>query len=98
MEPHYINIAAGTVVSMCLTANARKESIAQKEENQFAKIKTQITKPLEMLSHVEMDVSQDGYEKNLCLNEGKDLRQYVFHDCYCSVIAWLFLLMLLLQL
>jgi hypothetical protein len=32
----------------------------------------------------------------LCLNEGKDLRQYLFHDCYCSVIAWSFLLMLLL--
>jgi hypothetical protein len=35
-------------------------------------------------------------QRKLWLNEGKDLRQYLFHDCYCSVITWLFLLMLLL--
>jgi hypothetical protein len=31
----------------------------------------------------------------LWLNEGKGLWQYLFHDCYCLVMAWLFLWMLL---
>jgi hypothetical protein len=33
--------------------------------------------------------------RELWLNEGKDLWQYLFHDCYCLIIARLFLLILL---